>query len=145
MKNSGGFATKWIWWNQDSFFFCPRSCYKALLLKTCLTPNTSPPSPGELCHILYIAYGIYCMQLFHLTLNTANGTILNATWECDLLPNILIEHILDTPTQHKWNPVQSAFYILQKTGVENGEIACWMRLPFAWAQAQCQRILGAGL
>jgi len=42
------------------------SSYREILLKTCLTPTVSFTSLMELCHILYIAYGIYCMQLFHI-------------------------------------------------------------------------------
>lgn len=54
----------------DAFFFsfALNLSYKDILLKTSLDPYASFTSLMELCHILYIAYGIYCMQLFHIAL-----------------------------------------------------------------------------
>lgn len=59
-----------------------------------------------ICRIRPLSYGIF---LYHF--HTANGTILNVTSESDLFLNILVEHILDTPTQHNRNPMQPSLYI----------------------------------
>lgn len=71
----------------------------------------------DFIHIIHLSYEtmsyfIHCTwHLVHAIIpyhhHTTNRTILNATSEWDLFPNILIKHILDTPTQYKWNPVQS--------------------------------------
>lgn len=68
-------------------------------------------------HIIHLSYEtmscfIHCKgYLVHAIIpyhhHATNRTILNATSEWDLFPNILIKHILDTPTQYKWNPMQS--------------------------------------
>lgn len=98
-----------MWWNQkDIFFFCPQSVF--------LQRRSSKNMLDSICisHLSYgtMSYFIYCIcHLLYAVIpycpHAANGTILNATSEYDLFPNILIEHILDTPTEYKWNPVQS--------------------------------------
>lgn len=90
------------------FFSLPLSLssYKDIPLKQCLTPYTSFTS------LMKLSYFILCTwHLVHAIIphrhHTTIRTILSATSEWDLFPNILIKYILDTPTQYKWNPMQS--------------------------------------
>lgn len=94
--------------SEGYFFFCPQSVF----LQRHSSKNMLDSI--RISHLSYgtMSYFIYCIwHLLYAVIpycpHAANGTILNATSEYDLFPNILIEHILDTPTEYKWNPVQS--------------------------------------
>ncbi|EOA95428.1 hypothetical protein Anapl_10999 [Anas platyrhynchos] len=92
---------------------------RALKIKCTLSPSkahpkakeTSPPANGK---SRAQQKQHHSGRIIPYRLHAANGTILNVTSECDLFLNILIQHILDTPTRYNWNPMQSGLLYFAK-------------------------------